>query len=169
MKRLLSYAKLLLVASGLIALLLVNRSSGLRALSLSWTSAGTMLSILPPILVLVHLFDVWVPRERVVRHMGADSGIAGAFWALALGAVAAGPLYVAFPIVAMLIRKGARFANGILLLGAWSTIKAPILLYELSFFGAAVTLLHVITGLTIVWLAALWIEKKIPIALQPEA
>ena len=169
MKLLRRHIKLLPIVLGLVVLLSVNRRSGLRALSLSWNSARTMLSILPPILVLVHLFDVWVPRERVVRHMGADSGIAGAFWALALGAIAAGPLYVAFPVVTMLIRKGARPANGVLLLGAWSTIKAPILLYELSFFGATFTLLHVITGLTIAWLAALWIEKRVPIALESEA
>ena len=61
------------------------------------------------------------------------------------------------------------FRQWVLILGAWATIKAPILLYELSVFGAAFALLHVISGTTIAWLVALGIEKKLPIICEPEA
>ena len=71
----------------------------------------TMLLVLPPVFLLLGLLDVWVPRETLMKHMGPASGIKGAVIAFVLGSVAAGPLYGAFPIAAVLMKKGASFWN----------------------------------------------------------
>ena len=163
MKTARAYAKTILALLLLAVILVVSRDVGVRAIGLTWNSAKTLLGILPPILVLVHLFDVWVPREIVVRHMGEGAGLKGFFWALVLGALAAGPLYVAFPVASMLLKKGVRLAYVVFLLGAWTTVKAPIFLYELSYFGPRFTLIHVGTGLLVALAAALLIEKRVPI------
>jgi uncharacterized membrane protein YraQ (UPF0718 family) len=166
MKIVRSYAKTILALIAVAVALVASKQVGYRAIELTWSSAKTLLGILPPILVLVHLFDVWVPKEIVVRHMGEGAGPRGFFWALVLGALAAGPLYVAFPVAAMLLKKGVRQAYVVFLLGAWTTVKAPIFLYELNYFGPRFTLIHVGTGLLVALFASLLIEKRIPIKLS---
>jgi len=96
---------------------------------------GTMLEIIPPIFILLGLFDVWVPREVIIRLMGPGSGIKGGILGFFLGSAAAGPLYGAFPIVAVLMKKGASFSNILIFIGAWSTTKIPMFLFELNSLG----------------------------------
>ena len=96
----------------------------------------TMLLVLPPIFLLLGLLDVWVPRETLMKHMGPASGVKGAVIAFVLGSVAAGPLYGAFPIAAVLMKKGASFWNILIFIGAWSTTKIPMFLFELNALGA---------------------------------
>jgi uncharacterized membrane protein YraQ (UPF0718 family) len=63
----------------------------------------TMLLVVPPIFLLLGLLDVWVPREKLMRFMGPGSGLKGGLLAFALGSAAAGPLYGAFPVSAVLM------------------------------------------------------------------
>ena len=34
-----------------------------------------MLSVLPPIMLMLGLMDVWVPREKLMKYMGNKSGV----------------------------------------------------------------------------------------------
>lgn len=95
-----------------------------------------MLSVLPPIFLLLGLMDIWVPREAFVKYMGERSGVVGISLAIFVGAFAAGPLYGAFPVASMMLRKGASIANVMVLLGAWSTLKIPMFLFETVSLGA---------------------------------
>ena len=98
-----------------------------------------MLSLLPPIFVLIGLVDVWVPKEVMIRLLGEHAGMKGVLIAFLFGSFAAGPLYVAFPIAVMLREKGCSFRNMMVFMGAWSTTKLPMLLYEISFLGVKYT------------------------------
>jgi uncharacterized membrane protein YraQ (UPF0718 family) len=111
-----------------------------------------VLAIVPAVLILVALFEVWVPTELVQRGLGANSGIRGVLFALLLGTGAAGPLYAAFPIGMALRAKGARTANLVIFLGAWATIKLPMLMMESAFLGPRFALLRL--GLTLPALVA---------------
>ena len=101
-----------------------------------------VLVVLPAVLVLIGLFDAWVPKEVVERGLGAGSGLQGVLFALLLGTGAAGPLYAAFPIGMSLRAKGARTANLVIFLGAWATIKIPMLMMESAFLGTRFALLR---------------------------
>lgn len=101
-----------------------------------WFQAKTMLLVVPPIFILLGLIDVWVPRERMIKLMGSGSGARGMALAFGLGSFAAGPLYGAFPFAAVLMKKGASFINVLIFIGAWSTTKLPMLLFEASALGA---------------------------------
>jgi uncharacterized membrane protein YraQ (UPF0718 family) len=107
----------------------------------------TVMLIVPAVMVLVGLFDVWTPRDVIERNLGARSGLRGAGLAMLLGTAAAGPLYAAFPIALSLQRKGARLANVVIFLGTWATIKVPMILLESSFVGMRFALLRL--GLTV--------------------
>jgi uncharacterized membrane protein YraQ (UPF0718 family) len=98
-----------------------------------------MLGLLPPIFVLLGLIDVWAPREVMMRYVGEHSGLRGIIISYLFGAVAAGPLYAAFPVAMVLVKKGCSYRNLMIFMGAWSTIKIPMLLYELSSLGVRFT------------------------------
>jgi uncharacterized membrane protein YraQ (UPF0718 family) len=115
--------------------LFVYPEIGDRSLRISGANALEMLTIIPPIFVLLGLLDVWVERETMIRFMGEGSGIAGGAIAFLLGSAAAGPLYAAFPIAAMFLKKGASWLNVLLFIGAWSTTKLPLLLFETASLG----------------------------------
>ncbi len=159
MKILKQYRYTLITLGVFIVLFFFQREIALKASGISLKSAFTMLGILPPILLIVNLLDTWVPREVIVRHMGDDAGVRGFLWAFALGTVAAGPLYAAFPVAAFLAKKGARMAYIIFLLGIWTSTKLPISMYELGFFGPLFTGIHVLTGITVYLAVALIMEK----------
>jgi len=91
--------------------------------------------ILPNIDSLLGLLDVWVQRETMIKLMGEKSGFIGISLAFILGSAAAGPLYAAFPIAGVLLKKGSKFSNVLIFIGAWSTTKIPLLLFEVTSMG----------------------------------
>lgn len=95
-----------------------------------------MIISLPPIFILLGLLDVWIDRQTMMKYMGDDSGFLGSLLAFVLATAAAGPLYAAFPVVAMLIKKGVKLFNIFLFLGVWSSAKIPFLLFETANLGA---------------------------------
>ncbi len=108
---------------------------GLKSLSITGQNMLEMLSIIPPIFILLGLLDVWVQRETMIKWMGEKSGFKGMFIAFFLGSAAAGPLYAAFPIAGVLLKKGSKLSNVLIFIGAWSTTKIPMLLFEVSSMG----------------------------------
>ena len=71
----------------------------------------------------------------MIKFMGEKSGVIGVLLAFLLGSAAAGPLYAAFPVAAVLLKKGSKFSNVLIMIGAWSTTKIPLLLFEASSMG----------------------------------
>lgn len=99
---------LVLVFISLIGLFILDSEKGLTAGQITLSNFKNVGLMLPPIFILIGLLDTWVPKEMMVKYMGNKSGVIAAVLALFLAAVGAGPLYVAFPIAAILIKKGAR-------------------------------------------------------------
>jgi uncharacterized membrane protein YraQ (UPF0718 family) len=130
------YSFFLITIFAISILFVINKNIGIRALNTTMYSFKEMILIIPPIFVLLGLLDVWVPRETMIKYMGANSGLTGIALAIFLGSAAAGPLYAAFPIAAVFIKKGAKLSNVLIFLGAWSTTKIPMFLFELSSLGA---------------------------------
>ena len=91
--------------------------------------------------------------------MGEGSGLRGILLAFLLGSAAAGPLYAAFPVAQVLLKKGASMRNVFILLGAWSTTKIPMLMFELTNMGARFTLTRLIVDLAGILLIALALER----------
>ena len=118
------------------ATILLNQEIGKKSFSIMMFSFKELILVVPPIFVLLGLLDVWVPREIMVKYMGEGSGIKGALLAFAAGSATAGPLYGAFPVAAVFMKKGVKFFNVLVFIGAWSTTKIPMFLFEISALGA---------------------------------
>ncbi len=108
---------------------------GKKSVSITYSNVLEMLSVLPPIFILLGLLDVWVQRDVMIKYMGEESGMLGIILAFFLGSAAAGPLYAAFPVAGVLLNKGTKFSNVLIFIGAWSTTKIPMLLFESTAMG----------------------------------
>lgn len=113
---------------------------GIASFEIAKSNLTEMLSVLPPIFILLGLLDVWVDKETMMRYMGKGSGLKGIGIAFTLGAVAAGPLYAAFPVATVMMKKGASLFNVFIFIGAWSTAKIPLLSFEMASLGMQFTL-----------------------------
>jgi len=65
--------------------------------------------------------------------------VRGGLISLALGTLPTGPLYIAFPMTASLLRKGASITNMVIFLGSWAALKIPQLMVEIKFLGISFT------------------------------
>jgi uncharacterized membrane protein YraQ (UPF0718 family) len=141
------------------ALWVFSREAGTKAVTGTLASLKEMLLVLPPIFIILGLLDVWVPRERMVKYLGEGSGLRGVLIAFVLGSAAAGPLYGAFPVAQVLLRKGASMRNVLILLGAWSTTKIPMLMFEYANLGATFTLTRLAVDLVGIAAIALVMDR----------
>lgn len=158
LKRYLFFFIILLITVGIT---LINFNCGKSIVIIAFDSFKQMISVLPPIMLLLGLLDVWVPRETMLKYMGENSGIVGIALAIILGSVAAGPLYAAFPIIAVFTKKGVKFSNIMIFVGAWCTTKIPTLLFELAALGPKYTFTRMFVNLPFIILLGYIIEYLI--------
>lgn len=97
----------------------------------------------------------------VVKYLGKASGLKGIFIAALLGATPTGPLYVAFPLAAAMIDKGARILNIVVFLSAWACIKIPQEMIEIQFLGLKFMAARLVLTVLLVSVMGLVIEKMI--------
>ncbi len=117
-----------------------------------------MIFILPAVTILMGLFAVFVPDKKVSYYLGKASGLKGAFIAIFLGALPTGPLYVAFPMVAVWLKKGASISNMIIFLSSWACIKIPQEIVEFQFLGLQFMLLRLAVTIIFVIIMGFLVE-----------
>ncbi|MGG7076811.1 permease [Clostridium sardiniense] len=138
------YSFFLILLFVLSALFFINSNIAINTFESAKSSFLQMLSVLPPIMILLGLMDVWIPRETLVKYMGDNSGILGIFFSMLLGSLAAGPMYAAFPFTALLLKKGAKFSNIIIFMNSWCVTKISTLLFEISSLGFKFTFIRLL-------------------------
>ena len=109
-----------------------------------------MFKILPCAFILIGLFEVWVKRETVERHLGEESGIRGYIWAVLLAGTTVGGLYVAFPVAYALYSKGAKLSLIFTYVGAAALCRIPMTTFEASFLGIKFTAIRLLVSLPLV-------------------
>jgi len=117
-----------------------------------------MITFIPFLFIIVGLFDVWFPKEKIEKHIGKDSGIKGIATVVILAMLQAGPLYGAFPVAYILYRKGASIKNIFIYLGAFSTLKIPMLGIEIGYLGLKFTLARTLVALPLFILIGYFME-----------
>lgn len=106
-----------------------------------------MITFVPFVFIIVGLFDVWVPKEKIERHIGKGSGIRGIILVTLLAMLQAGPLYAAFPVAYMLYKKGASTRNIFIYLGVFSAMKFPLLGIEIGYLGLKFSIVRTLISL----------------------
>jgi uncharacterized membrane protein YraQ (UPF0718 family) len=109
-----------------------------------------MLKILPCAFILIGLFEVWVKKETVEKHLGERSGVRGYIWAILLAGTTVGGLYVAFPIAYSLYSKGAKLSVIFTYVGAAAICRVPMAIFEASFLGVKFTAVRLLVSIPLV-------------------
>jgi uncharacterized membrane protein YraQ (UPF0718 family) len=118
-----------------------------------------MISFIPFLFIIIGLFDVWVPKEVLEKHIGKESGVKGIFLVILLAMLQAGPLYGAFPVAYILCKKGASVRNIFIYLGAFSSMKLPMLGIEIGYLGIKFTILRTLIALPLFIFVGYIMEK----------
>lgn len=142
-----------------VLVILFRGNKGSKATHVSWEYFKEMAIILPAVLVIMGLVTVWVEKDLIVRFLGEGSGMKGIVLSFILGSIPMGPLYIAFPLAYVLLKKGARVANIVIFLSAWACIKLPIEIVEFQFMGWKFALARYLATLVVVVVMSLAVEK----------
>lgn len=120
---------------------------GMKIYSNFSVSFMEMILFIPLLFIIIGLFDVWVPKKVIEANIGKSSGIKGIFFVIMLAMLQAGPLYGAFPVAYILYKKGASVRNIFIYLGAFSSLKIPMLGLEIGYLGLEFTLIRTLVSL----------------------
>lgn len=126
-----------------------------------WRFLKEMLTILPCMFILIGLFDVWIPREKIEKHVGKGSGIKGIALMILLAVTQVGPLYAAFPVAHLLWKKGSSLRNIFVYVGMFSAAKIPMLTFEIGFLGLKFSILRVILTIPVFIIIAIIMERRL--------
>ena len=155
------YRVFLLLLAVNVAVGLLLPEIGLRSAKMTLSNFWEMISVIPPIFIMLGLLDVWVDRATMMKYTGKGSGLKGALIAFALGSAAAGPLYAAFPVAGVMLKKGSSLRNVFIFIGAWSTAKIPMLTFEAANMGFTFTLTRLALSIIGILAIAFSMEKAI--------
>lgn len=131
-----------------------------------------MLQVMPVIFVMTVAIEVWIPKESITKNLGETSKFKGTALSLLLGSISAGPIYAAFPVTALLLKKGASIKNVVIIISSWAVIKVPMLANEAKFLGLKFMALRwVLTVLAIIAMGSIasLIVSKSDILLKKES
>ncbi|MGB4405358.1 MAG: permease [Sphaerochaeta sp.] len=155
------YRNLLGMVVILLGVSVFNLEFGKSVAHITTMQLKEMALVIPPIFILLGLLDVWVSKETMSRHMGEGSGLKGMLLAILIGSAAAGPLYGAFPVAAVFMKKGVAFRNILIFIGAWSTTKIPMLLFEIASLGPRFALTRLLVDIPGIILIACILTKLV--------
>ena len=145
-----------------IIITIFNKEIGVKSFKIAFTSFKQMIEVVPPIMVMLGLMDVWIPRETMMKYMGDNSGIRGIFISILIGSIAAGPMYAAFPFAKVLLKKRVKFSNIIIFMNAWCVTKISTLIFEFSSLGYKFTLARLFIDIPGVIIMGYLVEALIP-------
>ena len=116
-----------------------------------------MLKILPCAFILIGLFEVWVKKEKVEKHLGRESGFIAYVWVILLASTTVGGLYVAFPVAYSLYNKGAKLSVIFTYIGAAAICRIPMTIFEASFMGLRFSLIRLAISIPLVIVCSVWL------------
>jgi len=129
-----------------------------------FTFSVEMLKILPCAFILIGLFEVWVKKEKVEKHLGREAGFIGYVWVMLLAGTTVGGLYVAFPVAYSLYHKGARLSVIFTYISAAAICRIPMTIFEASFMGIKFSLIRLAVSIPLVVVSSIWmgnyLEKR---------
>jgi uncharacterized membrane protein YraQ (UPF0718 family) len=128
------------VAVGVSAAIVYRRDGQARFLEILLSDFHLFVDILPKVLaacLIASFVAVLMPREVVLRWVGAESGFLGIIVATLAGVVCPGGPITVFPIAAAFIAIGADIGAAVAFMTSWTLLGyARVLVWEWPFFGA---------------------------------
>ena len=124
-----------------------------------WAFIFSMIKIFPCAFILIGLFEVWIKKETVEKHLGSESGPVSYLWALILASTTVGGLFVGFPVAYTLFKKGARLSIIFTYISAGAVCRVPMTIFEASYMGVKFSIIRFVISLPLIILTSILLEK----------
>jgi uncharacterized membrane protein YraQ (UPF0718 family) len=160
------------IAVAVSAVVVYWRDGQARFLEILFGDLVLFVDILPKVLaacLIAALVAVLMPRQTVMRWVGAESGLLGIVIATLAGTICPGGPITIFPIAAAFVAIGADTGAAIAFITSWTLLGyARILVWELPFFGGEFVIwrtlisipLPIIAGLLARFIAGRLVARK---------
>jgi uncharacterized membrane protein YraQ (UPF0718 family) len=139
------------VAVAVSAVIVYRRDGQARFLEIFFSDVELFIDILPKVLaacLIASLVAVLMPREVVLRWVGAESGFLGIIIATLAGTVCPGGPITIFPIASAFVSIGADTGAAIAFITSWTLLGyARVLVWELPFFGGEFVIWRIIIAI----------------------
>jgi uncharacterized membrane protein YraQ (UPF0718 family) len=147
------------LAVGISAVIVYWRDGQARFVEIFVSDVSLFIDILPKVLaacLIAAFVAVLMPREVVLRWVGAESGFLGIIIATVAGAVCPGGPITIFPIAAAFVAIGADTGAAIAFITSWTLLGyARVLVWELPFFGGHFVVWRILIAVPLPIVAAL--------------
>lgn len=147
------------VAVAVSAAVVYWRDGQARFLEILFGDVGLFIDILPKVLaacLIAAFVAVLMPREVVLRWVGAESGVLGIVIATLAGIICPGGPITIFPIAAAFVAIGADTGAAIAFITSWTLLGyARLLVWELPFFGGEFVFWRYLIALPMPFIAGL--------------
>ena len=159
------------VAVVVAAAIIYWRDGQARFLEILSSDVGLFLDIVPKVLaacLIASFVALLMPRDVVVKWVGAESGFVGLIIATLAGIIVPGGPITVFPIAAAFLAVGAGVGATVAFVTSWTLLGyGRALVWELPFFGADFVIwrslvalpLPIVAGLLAHWLAG-WLGVR---------
>jgi uncharacterized membrane protein YraQ (UPF0718 family) len=118
-----------------------------------------MLKVIPCSFILIGLFEVWIKKETVEKHLGKNLDFKSYIWAIILASTTVGGIIMALPIAHSLLKKGASPAIVFTYIGAAAVYRVPMTIFEISLIGIKFSLIRLIISLPLIIILAVFLER----------
>jgi uncharacterized membrane protein YraQ (UPF0718 family) len=119
----------------------------------------SMASFLPAVFILIGIFEIWIEKEKIEKHLGDKSGFLSYLWAILLSGTTVGGLYIAFPIAHSLYTKGAKLSVIFTYVGAAAVARVPMSIYEANYVGLKFTIIRILVSLPLIIISSILLEN----------
>ena len=147
------------VAVGVSAAIVYRRDGQARFLEILISDFHLFVDILPKVLaacLIAAFVAVLMPREVVLRWVGAESGLLGILIATLAGIICPGGPITIFPIAAAFVAIGADIGAAIAFITSWTLLGyARVLVWEWPFFGAEFVIWRIVISIPLPVVAGL--------------
>jgi hypothetical protein len=152
----------LAVVSGIACFAILGPETFAEAMREDFGRLGSTVPRIGVALGIAGLIWVMLPRERITRLVGTESGIRGLLIAIAAGMVTPGGPSAAFPLLAVLAGSGADRGAMVAYITSWSVLGLQrILVWDVPFMGAQFSLIRFAISLPLI-LAAGLLARRLP-------
>jgi len=151
---------LLIVIAIYITVLFITPEKVLKSLGVF---VGIIIKVIPVIIlvfVLMAITNYFIKPSFLVKFMGKKSGVLGWVIAIIAGIISTGPIYMWYPLLADLKKKGVR--KGLIATFLYNrAIKIPLLPMIILYFGLPYTIVLTIVMIVVSVVQGLIIEKLV--------
>jgi len=144
-----------LAGAGLAASFFKDRKKTKAALLKAWKAFENILPQFLTILVIIGLALSILSPETISKLLGTESGILGVFGAALIGSITLIPGFVAFPLVAALLKSGAGYMQIAAFVSTLMMVGVVTMPLEIKTFGKRVTIIRNVSAYSFSLIVAL--------------